>query len=80
MSTPQLWAFFNRHAVDRWAGSQKRAKELLLKEASLECLLSEPELLGSCELLLQPPGSLVVIAPVSKAVQLLHSNSTGGCP
>lgn len=61
---PQLWAFFPRGAVDRWATREQDRAQLMGKQLSLERLLSVPELLASCQLVLQPPGTLMVIPPV----------------
>lgn len=55
--------------LDSWASRKQCKAELMSKQLSLERLLSEPELLASCQLVLQLPGTLMVIPPVSQRAQ-----------
>lgn len=62
----QLWIFFPRRTLERWANSPLRAGQLMRKQLSPERLLSEDALLNSCQLVQPPSGTLMVIAPVSQ--------------
>lgn len=65
---PQLWIFFPAAAVERWARSRERREALMAKKLPPELLLRDPALRRSCQLVLQPPGSLMFVAPVSFGV------------